>query len=680
MADRTRELSALLSSAALVLVGGIIASVAKLGERVVIGRLLSPDAYGEVSVGLALLTFTVTFALAGTTQGVSRYVPRYEDRTDQRGVWVSGLLVAGTLALVGALGLFLAAEWLAATFFETAEAVTFVRLLALALPFTVGFRIAVAGIRGYENTVFRTVAEDFVDPFLRIGLIGLLLLAGMGIVAAGVAYLLAAVATFLVAHLLFARLMPLRGPFRTHTRELVRFSAPLVVSTVVGVMLTRTDTLMLGYFRSSYEVGIYDAAYPLANGLLVALTAFGFLYLPIASRLDADDDRDAVDDIYATTTKWVYVLTFPAFCLFVVFPRDVIHLFFGPAYTDAALVLPILATGFFLSAAAGRDRETLSAVGATTWIAVGNVVGLTLNVVVNLLLIPRYGYVGAAVASVTSLIALHGVICAILAIRYDITPLSPAATRAYLSLPVVLLPAAVLLSPWLSVSILTLVPFLVVAGLASLAVVGLAGGLEPDDVVVLDLLEEAAGFEFPYVRHWIPDSRETEPLLASVRAHLSTGSEYLTTGLEHLRERLSTGVDRSATLLLVVVTLAAVGLSSAANRLGDRLELDRDRLGDRLSADLERSRAWLVPRLRHAGKRLSDGLERSRAWLVPRLQHAGERLSIGLGYARAQLADACYRTKRVLAVALERTRERLAADLGYLKERVLADLERWRDR
>ena len=658
MADRARELSALLSSAALVMVGGIVASVAKLGERVVIGRLLSPEAYGEVSVGLALLTFAVTFALAGTTQGVSRFVPRYEERPDQRGVWVSGLLVAGTLALVGSLALFLAAEPIAATFFETAEAVTFVRLLALALPFTVGFRIAVAGIRGYENTLFRTVAEDLVDPFLRIGLIALLLLAGMGIVAAGVAYLLAAVATFVVAHLLFARLMALRGPFRTHTRELVRFSAPLVVSTVVGVMLTRTDTLMLGYFRSSYEVGIYDAAYPLANGLLVALTAFGFLYLPIASRLDADGDRDAVDDIYATTTKWVYVLTFPAFCLFVVFPRDVIHLFFGPAYTDAALVLPILATGFFLSAAAGRDRETLSAVGATTWIAVGNVVGLTLNVVVNLLLIPRYGYVGAAVASVTSLIALHGVICAILAIRYDITPLSPAATRAYLSLPVVLLPATVLLSPWLSVSILTLVPFLVVTGFASLTVVGLAGGLEPDDVVVLDLLEDAAGVEFPYVRRWIPDSRETEPLLASVRAHLSTGSEYLTAGSEYLRARLSTGVERSATLLFIVLALAAVGLSSAATRL---------------SAALERSRTWLVPRLRHAG-------ERSRAWLAPRLQHAGEQLSDGFGYARAKLADACCRTKRVLAAALERTRERLAADLGYLKERVLADLERWRDR
>ena len=640
MANRTRELSALLSSAALVMVGGIIASVAKLGERVVIGRLLSPDAYGEVSLGLALLTFTVTFALAGITQGVSRFVPRYEDRTDQRGVWVSGLVVTWTLALAGALAMFLAAEWIAAAFFETEAAVTFVRLLALALPFTVGFRVAVAGIRGYENTVYRTIAEDFVDPFLRIGLIALLLLAGMGIVAAGVAYLLAAVATFVVAHVLLARLMPLRGPFRTHTRELVRFSAPLVVSTVVGVMLTRTDTLMLGYFRSSYEVGIYDAAYPLANGLLVALTAFGFLYLPIASRLDADGDRDAVDDIYATTTKWVYVLTFPAFCLFVVFPRDVIHLFFGAAYTDAALVLPILATGFFLSAAAGRDRETLSAVGATTWIAVGNVIGLALNVVVNLLLIPRYGYVGAAIASVTSLVALHGIICGILAVRYDITPLSPAATRAYVSLPVVLIPVAALLSPWLSISIITLLPFLVVTGLASLAVVGLAGGFEPDDVVVLDLLEDAAGFEIPYVRRLIPDTRETEPLLASSKRHLSTAFEFLST-------RLSAAVERSAAILVVAFALVTAGLSSVTTWTRDRLETHGQRLGERLGAGFERAKAWVDPRL-----------ERT--------------LTL--------LAVASVRVKTALSASFQRVRERVAADLESLREHVSSDLERWRDR
>ncbi|MHC3437791.1 oligosaccharide flippase family protein [Natrialbaceae archaeon A-gly3] len=507
MANRERELSALLSSAVLVMVGGVMASVAKLGERVVIGRLLSPDAYGEVSVGLAFLTFATTLALAGCTQGVARFVPRYDETADRRGVWVSGLAVTGVFSLIIALGMFVFADPIASRFFETEVAVTFVRLLALSLPFIVGFRVAAAGLRGYENTIYRTIAHDLLDPFLRIGVIALLLVAGVGIVAAGIGYLVAALATFVVAHLFLNRLMVLRGTVRTHTTELMRFSAPLIVSTVIGTMLTRTDTLMLGYFRSSFEVGMYDAAYPLASGLLIVLTAFGFLYLPIASRLDAEDDRNAVNDIYATTTKWVYVVTFPAFALLVVFPRDVIHIVFGPAYTEAATVLPILAAGFFLSAAAGRDRETLSAVGATTWIAVGNVVGLTMNVLINLALIPRYGIIGASIASVISLLTVHLVICGILAVRYDITPLSPEATRSYLVLPATILPLTYLLSSWIPITVLTLLPFLVVVGILSLVAVTIVSGLEPDDVVVIDALEDAVGVTIPLIRRWIPDSR-----------------------------------------------------------------------------------------------------------------------------------------------------------------------------
>ncbi|AGB17094.1 membrane protein involved in the export of O-antigen and teichoic acid [Halovivax ruber XH-70] len=514
MADRARELSALLSSAALVVAGGIVGSVAKLGERVVIGRLLSPDAYGEVSIGLALLTFAATFAIAGCTQGVSRFVPRYTDPADRRGVWVSGLLVAETLALALAAFLFVGAEGFAVRLFETDAAVPFLRVLAIALPVVVGFQIAVAAIRGFENTVYRTVIRDLLDPALRTGLIAFLLVLGWGIVAAGVAYLLAAVVTVVVAHLFLSRLVALRGPVRTHVRELVTFSAPLVVATMVGTLLTQTDTIMLGYFRSSAEVGLYSAAYPLASGLLVVLTAFGFLYLPIASRLDADGERDAVDDIYATTTKWVYVVTFPAFVLLAVFPADVLALVFGPAYTDAAVVLPILATGFFVSAAAGRDRETLSAFGSTSWIAIGNGIGLLLNVLVNLALIPRFGILGASVASVTSLVAVHAVICAVLAVQYDITPFSPEATRTYLVLPATILPVTALAAGWLTITPVTILPFLVGTGLCSLVVVGIAGGFEPDDVVVVDVLEDSLGRSIPLVRRWIPDARSESSLSA----------------------------------------------------------------------------------------------------------------------------------------------------------------------
>lgn len=506
MVDREQELSALLSSASLVLIGGIIASTAKLGERIVIGRLLSPSAYGEVSVGLAIFTFSTTIAIAGLHQGISRFLPRYDNSEHHRGVWVSGLILAGGFSLFIAAILVLSSGWIVDQLFETNDAIIYLRILAISLPFYVGFRISVAAIRGFENTIYRTIVYDLLDPLLRVGLIAILLLAGVGIAAAGIGYLVAAIFTCVAAALLLSKLMPLLGSYRTFYQDLLIFSIPLVVSTVINRMLTTTDTVMIGYFRSSYEVGMYDAAYPLANGLTIILVAFGFLYLPIASRLDSEGESHAIDSIYATTTKWVYVLTFPAFLLFVIFPQNVIQIFFGQSYSDAASVLPILSLGFFLSAAVGRDRETLSAVGATTWIAIGNAAGLLVNIFLNIMLIPRYSFVGAGVASVTSIAVVHLIITAILAIRYNITPISSYSIRTFISLPAVLFPVTFLLSPWISISVLTLFPFLVVSGILSLIVVGLVNGFEPDDIVIIDLVEDTIGFSVPLIRRWIPTS------------------------------------------------------------------------------------------------------------------------------------------------------------------------------
>ncbi|KTG07827.1 polysaccharide biosynthesis protein [Haloprofundus marisrubri] len=498
------ELKSLLSSASLVIVGGLVGSTGKLAERVIIGRELSPADYGEVSIGLAVLTFVTTLSLVGFTQGVPRYLSRYESDEERRGVWVSGIVLAGAIAVVVGAGVFASAGFLTENLLDNADSVRLIQLFGLAVPFVVGMQIGVGAIRGHENTVYKTYVQDLLYPIGRIVLIFGLLSLGYGVVMVGYAYLVAAIAAFVLSHVLLSRLMRLRGQFRTHTREMLRFSAPLVISTVMSTMLTQTDTLMLGYFRASEEAGMYSAAYTLGTGMLVVLSAFGFLYLPLASRLDSDGQRDDVGVIYQTTTKWVYIITFPAFLTFVVFPRDILRIVFGSAYESAALALIIVSIGFFLSAAVGRDRETLSALGETNYILVGNVAGFVFNFLVNLVLIPQYGMEGAAFTSAVSMAIVHVVVCGILKLRFDITPFSNESVRTFVLLPVVLIPPALVLSNWVSLSALTLLPFLVVTGLLGIGVVTVGGALQAEDLVVVEFVEDRTGVRIPLVRRYFP--------------------------------------------------------------------------------------------------------------------------------------------------------------------------------
>lgn len=503
------DLSSLLSSASLVFVGGLLGSVSKLVEQVIVGRTLSVEAYGDASLGLSVLTFSVTLSMLGFAQGVPRYMARFDDEADVRGAWLTGLLVAGLASVVVTGVLYHNVETVAALFFDGAESASIVRTFVLAIPFVVVLHVGIGAIRGLENTRYRTYARDLLYPGARIALLVGLLSVGFGVHAVGYAYLVAAILAAVLAHLLFGRMLPLVGPSTLHVREMLAFSAPLVISTVLSMLLVRTDTLMLGFFRSSSEVGIYAAAYPLANGLLVVLSAFGFLYLPIASRLDADGKRTEVATVYQLTTKWVYVVTFPAFLTFVMFPGDVVRIVWGERYVTGGIALAILSVGFFTAAGAGRNRETLSALGYTTFIMVANAVAFVVNVGLNLALIPPFGFVGAAVASAASFVTLNGCVVAILAIRFDISPFSPQTLRTFLVLPATLLPPTYLLAQVASLSALTFPAFLVAAGVATVAVVSVTGCLQAEDRIALEFVEGLVPVRVPFVRRYLPDRTDS---------------------------------------------------------------------------------------------------------------------------------------------------------------------------
>lgn len=505
--DGRAELSALLSSATLVLLGTLLYSGSTLLERVVLSRAVGTAAYGRVELVLGVLQFATTLSLIGFSQGIPRFMSRFDDERDVRGVWATGLLVALGLGILIAAALVTNAESFAAVFFDRPDprSQRLLTLFALAIPVYAVMKVAIAGIRGFEVTVYRSATRDVLYPASRLAVLGVLLYLGFGTEAAGYAYLLALVLTAVVAHLLLRRLMALFGPVRTHARKMVAFSLPLILATLITVMLFRTDTFLVGFFRSDRAVGLYGYAYSLAGAMSLVLSAFGFLYLPMTSRLDADGRIDEVNTLYQVTTKWVYVVTFPAFLAFTVFAPDVLTIFFPDDAAAAAPALTIVSIGFFVSAAAGRSRETLSALGDTETVFYSNAIAFACNLLLNVALIPRYGIVGAAVTSAISYVLLYAIVYAVLRRRYAITPFSRYSIRTFVVLPLALFPPTILLSGYVSLTVVTLPIFLVGAGFVTVSLVSVAGCLQPADAVPLDLIEEKIGVTIPFIRRFVPD-------------------------------------------------------------------------------------------------------------------------------------------------------------------------------
>src|SRR5699024_1073675 len=223
------DLSTLVSSASLVLVGTLFGAVSKLVEKVFLAHVLPQPAFDAFTKGFSMLMLGSTIALVGFDQGIPRFMSRFDDDRDVRGVWVSGIVIAGAVGIAMAAVLVLAADPLRDVVFDPNTPLLVPVSFAVAIPLLVGLRIAVGAIRGHENTIYRTLSYDLLYNGLRVAVLLVLLFgAGLGVLATGYAYIVGAAVAFVVAHLLLNRLLPLRGSFRTHTRALLSFSAPLV--------------------------------------------------------------------------------------------------------------------------------------------------------------------------------------------------------------------------------------------------------------------------------------------------------------------------------------------------------------------------------------------------------------------------------------------------------------------
>jgi O-antigen/teichoic acid export membrane protein len=160
-----------------------------------------------------------------------------------------------------------------------------------------------------------------------------------------------------------------------------------------------------------------------------------------------------------------------------------------------------------VQAAFGRSLDTLSALGYTNYILLANVCAFTLNIVLNLLLIPMYGFLGAAIASAAAYTLLNVVQYAVLRGLFRISPFSKWVRRTFVILPLTVLPAALAVSTVVSLSYVTLPLIPVLVGIASVALVAVTGCLQPQDKLPLELIEDALGISLPFIWWFVPSEQ-----------------------------------------------------------------------------------------------------------------------------------------------------------------------------
>lgn len=184
---------------------------------------------------------------------------------------------------------------------------------------------------------------------------------------------------------------------------------PLSLLTIVSSVSFRIDTVFLSILTTNTAVGLYSAAYKLLEALLVIPTIFSIAILPIFSRFFISSEN-ALELSLRKTIKFLMILGIPIAFGTTLLADRVIMVFLGNGYADSVFILQILIWAIPFLFLTYILKIFLVSINKQYTLLKFTLITLTINVTSNLLLIPRYSYLGASIATVITEFTLF-VIC-----------------------------------------------------------------------------------------------------------------------------------------------------------------------------------------------------------------------------------------------------------------------------
>lgn len=510
--DVSRSLKTVAKGAGILFIGTMLSKAIMYVYRIIVARPdigLGAEAYGELSLALGVFWVGATLSQIGIPKGVERYVSEYIGQDDEEGIKGmihTGLKITIPWSIIVAATLFLTADLIATYAFHNSGIGPYVRIFALGLPFQALFKNGENIVNAFRAFQYSVYVDKLFRSLVTLGLTVLLIYMGYGLLGAVIAQLIAIISSgLLMLYYIQTRVFPI---FRTDTSprsepwRLLSFSWPIMLSATIGLVVGWTDTFMLGFFDTTENVGIYNAALPTAQLLLVVGTVFSTSLFPNLAELYGKGKKTQALIITESTVKWIFSLAFPAVLLMILFAGPILHILFGNIYVQGAVALSILGAAYFIRVLMIYAGSFIQSEDRTIFLTVNSFIVAILNIVLNYILIQQYSTTGAAMATAFSL-TIGSLLAATEAYYFfgvqpfrlkKLLPSFFAATIAAGTVYIITTYTFMVTPLWVLLPSLLL--FLGLYGIIFL----LLGGLEEEDVMILNTIEQKSNVDLTLIK------------------------------------------------------------------------------------------------------------------------------------------------------------------------------------
>ncbi|MBI3088703.1 MAG: flippase [Candidatus Colwellbacteria bacterium] len=353
-------------------------------------RVLGRDGFGIFSYLTSLAAILTVFSDIGLSSVVIREVTKQPQRKDN--YFATAFSIKLILTVLG----FLIIIFIAPHVTKLEISRTLIYLIGLLFIFD--------SLRRFGSSLFRAVERMELEAFVNIITQAIIVLIGFAalLMVASVESLAAAYAAgdgaglIVTAYILRRDVKNIFSSFEKKLlKPIIHAAWPLSLAATFGVLIVNLDTVIIGWFRSAAEVGDYAAAQkPIAFLYLLPALVTG-AFFPVLARL-ADKDNKRFRHVLEKGLGLVFLFAIPITIGIILTAPDIINLFYGSKYAAAAAPLRILALTLLAVFPVGMIINAVFAYNRQSELVPLWSLGLLIDIGLSILLIPRWGIVGAA--------------------------------------------------------------------------------------------------------------------------------------------------------------------------------------------------------------------------------------------------------------------------------------------
>ena len=373
---------------------------------------------GILLLGLAVISMFEPIARFGLAQGVQRFVAVGLEKKNWnkiRGTIIGSFQITAISLVAVIVSIWILTPQLARYFSKSNQIdhinyfSNIIRAYSFYLVPAVMITLLLASLRA-----LRDIKSTFFvnDIFIRISWLVLVLVVGYlntdfnKIILMIVGFTFITIVGFFLAVLFFINIAKkfFKAKSEFNRKQLLLFSYPLIFQGILLVFMKQIDKIMIGHYCLTADVAVYNAAATLAMQAGIVLASFASLFAPMIAGLHHRGDLKGLNHLYKTVAKWVMICAVPIIAVMLIMPDVFLNIFNITNSESAELALRILAIGQLVSICVGHSGSMLVMSGHTKLTLANNVSATIINVILNAFLIPKYGIIGAAVATTIAIV------------------------------------------------------------------------------------------------------------------------------------------------------------------------------------------------------------------------------------------------------------------------------------